>query len=106
VQKQQDQKPILKLIERKVKEIDDHLGLHENQVAALRHLVISAFGVKSVNIDIHYTTTPKAIVLTVLDAEGKKLIFKPKKPELLNQMLAFLGIKEYQIYFWGNDVGN
>lgn len=93
---------LMKIIENKVEQIDKDLGLHDNQIDVIKHLVTTTFGLSQCSLDIHYKEKPKRIVLFALDNNGNRVGFKPKHSELLEKMLMFLDIKGYEMTFWSD----
>lgn len=91
--------PILKLIKKRAEEIDKHIGMNDYQVNALTALIKSEFGVRNFTINIDLYSNPRLITIDAVDADSRPLYIKPKNPNILDAMLAFLGITGYKIKF-------
>jgi hypothetical protein len=94
------ERPILSLIKKTAEKIDNFIGISDNQIQALRHLVCETFGFKKIGFEIDLYSNPRTITIRAfLSDSNKEVYLKPKHPEVLEKMLLYLQIKDYVLKF-------
>jgi hypothetical protein len=91
---------VAKVVHNRVQESIRSLGgLDDKHLKFLTYYVTHELKIPAFRFEMDYRSTPKLLVIHVYTNEGQELFIRPKQADVLDKMVKYLNLPEWQFIF-------